>query len=68
MGQGLFPSSVKGLLSLIAASYGSISAVSSMVHPNIISTYGSLPKLGVPLGASIIRIIVYWGLHWGPPI
>ena len=28
---------------------------------------GGFPKLGVPfLGVSIIRIIVYWGLHWVP--
>ena len=31
--------------------------------------FGSFPKLGVPfLGAPIIRIIIFWGLYWGPPI
>ena len=30
---------------------------------------GGFPKLGVPsLGVPIIRIIVYWGLYWGPLI
>ena len=27
------------------------------------------PKIrGTLLGVPIIRIIVFWGLHWGPPI
>ena len=31
--------------------------------------YGGFPKLGVPfLGVPIIRIIVFWGLNWGPLI
>ena len=31
--------------------------------------YGSFLKLGVPfLGVPIRRIIVYWGLYWGPLI
>ena len=29
--------------------------------------YGSFPKLGV-VGVPIIRIIVFWGLYWGPLI
>ena len=24
------------------------------------------PQLGVPFGVPIIRIMVYWGLNWGP--
>ena len=32
----------------------------------LVSTWG-FPNLGVPsLGVPIIRIIVYWGLYWGP--
>ena len=31
--------------------------------------HGGFPKLGVPsLGVPIIKIIVYWGLYWGPLI
>ena len=32
--------------------------------------YEGLPKLGIPLwgGVPIIRIIIDWGLSWGPPI
>ena len=31
--------------------------------------YGSFPKLGVPFwGSPKIRIIVFCGLYWGPPI
>ena len=31
--------------------------------------YGVFPKLGVPyLRVPTTRIIVYWGLKWGPPI
>ena len=31
--------------------------------------YGTFPKLGVPFwGVLIIRIAIYWGLYWGPPI
>ena len=31
--------------------------------------FGGFPKLGVPLlGVPIIRIIVSWGLYWGPLI
>ena len=31
--------------------------------------FGGCPKLGVPfLGVPILRIIVFWGLYWGPPI
>ena len=30
---------------------------------------GGFPKLGVPFwGFLIIRIMVFWGLYWGPPI
>ena len=29
--------------------------------------FAGFPKLGVPFLA-IIRMIVFWGLYWGPPI
>ena len=39
----------------------------SVAHDN--GLLGDFPKLGVPfLGVPIIRTIVFWGLHWGPPI
>ena len=34
-----------------------------------IGLYGGFPKLGVPfLGVPIIRILIFWGLYWGPLI
>ena len=35
---------------------------------NRVKTIWGLPKIRVPfVGVPIIRTIVYWGLHWGPP-
>ena len=30
--------------------------------------FSLMALIGVPLGVPIIRIIVYWGLYWGPLI
>ena len=29
---------------------------------------GGFPKLGYHLGLPIVRIIIFWGLYWDPPI
>ena len=35
----------------------------------ILRAIGGFPKLEVPyLGIPIMRIIIFWGLYWGPPI
>ena len=35
---------------------------------DILGIYGGFPKISGTFGVSIIRMMIYWGLYWGPPI
>ena len=46
---------------------GSKSFRGDKVELNFKYLYGGFPKLGVPLlGGPRLRLIVFWGLYWGP--
>ena len=39
-----------------------------MASEGIETSHGGFPKYGVPFRVPIIRMLIFWGLYWGPQI